>query len=200
MEPAAGAGKTIAVGVTGGSGAILARRVLELLIGAGCRIHLARSRAGRMVVHDELPSPDGSDGLTGGLRTDALREWGERDFHAPFASGSHPIDGMVIVPCSMTTLGAIAHGISDNLIRRGADVMLKERRPLILVPRETPLSSIHLRNMLEVSQAGALIIPPVLTFYQHPGSDVSAQLDFIASRILDHLAIPNDLFRRWGEI
>ena len=106
---------------------------------------------------------------------------------------------MVIVPCSMATVSAVAQGNSDSLLRRGAEVMLKERKKLILVPRETPLSEIHLRNMLEVTRAGGIVLPPVLTFYQQPGNDVSEQIDFVTSRVLDHLGISNQLFRRWGE-
>jgi 4-hydroxy-3-polyprenylbenzoate decarboxylase len=105
---------------------------------------------------------------------------------------------MVIVPCSMSTLASLAHGISDNLLKRAGEVMLKERRPLIIVPRESPLDRIHLRNMLTLSESGAVIIPPVLTFYQHPGDSVSEQVDFVVSRILDHLGISNELFHRWG--
>ena len=105
---------------------------------------------------------------------------------------------MVLIPCSMSTVAAVANGNSDNLLRRGAEVMLKERKKLIVVPRETPLSAVHLRNMLEVTRAGGIVLPPVLTFYQEPGSSVAAQIDFVISRVLDHLGIPNQLYRRWG--
>ena len=116
---------------------------------------------------------------------------------APIASGSNPADAMAICPCSMGTLGAIAHGLADNLIERAADVMLKERRPLVLVPRETPLSAIHLDNMLKLAQAGAVILPPAPGFYTHPRS-VEDIVDFVVARILDQLRVPHDLVPRWG--
>ncbi|MFQ5655331.1 MAG: UbiX family flavin prenyltransferase [Planctomycetota bacterium] len=190
--------KTFAVGISGASGAPIARRLVEILLETGHRLHLCASRAGRLVIQDELKPEPVAPGLLPGIVHDRLVEWGERDFRAPFASGSAPIDGMVIVPCSMSTVAAVARGISDNLIRRGADVMLKERRPLVVVPRESPLSEIHLENLRALARAGAVIVPPVLTFYQQPGSGVEAQVGFVVSRILDHLGVPNQLYRRWG--
>jgi len=190
--------RTFAVGITGASGAMLAERLVRFLLEAGHRVHLTASRTGRMVVHEELGLPAGGSAILPGLAHERLVEWGERDFRAPFASGSAPIDGMAVIPCSLATVGAIAAGTSDNLLRRGADVMLKERRPLVLVPREAPLSVIHLRNLLAVAEAGAIVIPPVLTFYQHPGKGVEDQVDFVVSRVLDHLGVENELFPRWG--
>jgi len=134
-----------------------------------------------------------------GLEHPDLVEYNERNFHAPFASGSSRFDGMAVMPCSLATVAAIAHGFSDNLLRRGAEVMLKEGRPLVIVPRESPLSEIHLRNLLSCAEAGATIIPPVLTFYQLPTQDVSEQVAFVVSRVLDHLGVDNELFPRWGE-
>ena len=186
------------VGMTGASGSVLALRLVGYLLEVGHTVHLTASRAARMVIADELPSAAGR-GILPGVAHDNLHEWGERDFRAPFASGSAPIDGMILVPCSMSTVSAVALGNSDNLLRRGAEVMLKEKRKLILVPRETPLSEIQLRNLLTVAEAGAVVLPPVLSFYQNPGSDVREQVNFIVSRILDHLGVANDLYGRWGE-
>ena len=114
------------------------------------------------------------------------------------ASGSNPGDAMAICPCTMGTLGAIANGLADNLIERAADVMLKERRPLVLVPRETPLSAIHLENMLKLARAGAVILPPSPGFYTHPRT-VADLVDFVVARILDHLAVAHTLLPRWGD-
>ena len=149
-----------------------------------------------MVIVDELPKEPGQKGFFG-FEHPNLTEWAERDFNAPFASGSAPISGMAVVPCTMSTLGSIAHGISDNLLKRAAEVMLKEKRTLVIVPREAPLSTIHIENMLRVAQAGATVIPPVLTFYQKPGDSVQEQVDFVVSRIMDHLGVDNELFERW---
>ncbi|MFN0057924.1 MAG: UbiX family flavin prenyltransferase [Planctomycetota bacterium] len=192
--------KRIALGITGASGAILARELTRALLAAGCEVHLTASRAGRIVIAEELGPPvGGAHGVIPGLTHERLREWGEKDFSAPFASGSARFAGMAIVPCSMSTVGAIASGISDNLLRRGAEVMLKERRPLVIAPREAPLSTIHLRNLLTAAEAGAIVIPPVLTFYQKPGDSVLDQVRFVLARVLDHLGVANELAPRWGE-
>jgi 4-hydroxy-3-polyprenylbenzoate decarboxylase len=190
--------KELVVGVSGASGSIIAARLVSYLLEAGHRVHLVASKTGKLVAHDELGVPEWTRGVFPDMEHENLKEWGEKNFFAPFASGTAPIDGMVIVPCSMSTLASLAHGISDNLLKRAGEVMLKERRPLIIVPRESPLDRIHLRNMLTLSESGAVIIPPVLTFYQHPGDSVSEQVDFVVSRILDHLGISNELFHRWG--
>ena len=117
---------------------------------------------------------------------------------APIASGSNPADAMAICPCTMGAIGAIAAGLADNLIERAADVMLKERRPLVLVPRETPLSAIHLENMLKLAHAGAVVLPPSPGFYDRP-STIADLVDFVAARVLDQLAVPHTLGPRWGE-
>jgi 4-hydroxy-3-polyprenylbenzoate decarboxylase len=117
---------------------------------------------------------------------------------APMASGSNAADAMAICPCTMGTLGAIAGGLADNLIERAADVMLKERRPLVLVPRETPLSAVHLENMLKLARAGAAIVPPTPGFYDHPRT-VADLVDFVVARVLDQLHVPHGLGPRWGE-
>ena len=215
-------GKTFAIGVTGASGAVLAERLVAVLLEKGHTVHLCASRTGRLVIHEELVAPrrnesgagdigTGESGSGTSRETDAGRrtifphlshprliEWGERNFHAPFASGSAPFDGMAIIPCSLATVAAIAHGFSDNLLRRGAEVMLKEKRRLVVVPRESPLSEIHLENLLTLARAGGTIIPPVLTFYQQPGDTVAPQVEFVVSRVLDHLGVANDLYPRWG--
>ena len=190
---------SFAVGITGASGSVLARRLVGILLEADHEVHLCASRAGRMVIADELPRVEGEKGILPGVVHERLHEWSDKDFRAPFASGSSNVEGMVLVPCTAGTAGAIANGVSDNLLRRGADVMLKERRKLIVVVRETPLSEIHLANLLTLARAGAVVLPPMLTFYQGPGPQVSAQVDFIVSRILDQLGISNDLYKRWGD-
>jgi len=126
-----------------------------------------------------------------------LQVFGRDEWFAPIASGSNPADAMVICPCTMGALAAVAHGLSDNLIERAADVMLKENKPLILVPRETPFSAIHLENMLKLARLGAVILPPNPGFYQQPDS-VAQLVDYVVARILDHLGINNRLLPRWG--
>ena len=127
-----------------------------------------------------------------------LHVFGRDDWFAPMASGSNPGDAMVICPCTMGSLGKIAGGISDDLITRAADVMLKEKRTLILTPREMPFSAIHLQNMLNLAHAGAVIMPPNPGFYCHPQS-VQDLVDFVVARILDHLGVPQTLMKPWGE-
>jgi 4-hydroxy-3-polyprenylbenzoate decarboxylase len=126
-----------------------------------------------------------------------LKVYGREEWFAPAASGSNPADAMVVCPCTMGTLAAIAQGLSDNLIERAADVIIKERRPLILVPRETPFSLIHLRNMTALAEAGATILPANPGFYHRPPS-VEAIVDYVVARVLDHLGIPHRLLPRWG--
>ena len=192
------AAKEIVVGVSGASGSIIAERLVRFLLESGHRVHLVASKTGKLVTHDEMEIPAGTRTIFADMEHENLTEWGEKNFYAPFASGTAPIDGMAIVPCAMTTVASVAHGISDNLIKRAAEVMLKEGRPLVIVPREAPLNQIHLQNMLTLAQAGATIVPPVLTFYQHPGDSVIEQVDYVVSRILDHLGVDNNLFHRWG--
>jgi 4-hydroxy-3-polyprenylbenzoate decarboxylase len=127
-----------------------------------------------------------------------LTAFGREEWFAPVASGSNPADAMVICPCSMGTLAAVAQGLADNLIERAADVMLKEARKLVIVPRETPFSAIHLENMLRLSRAGAVILPANPGFYHHPKS-VDEIVDFVVARVLDQLAVPHRLMARWGE-
>jgi len=194
------------VAITGGSGVGYARLVLKELMDAGHDVFAVVSDAGRRVMSIET-GPD----LTGVVEADErqLQDWiaaADRrgtlrlcsvdDVAAPIASGSFPTAGMVIVPCSSGTLARVAHGMSRNLIERAADVTLKERRRLVLVPRETPLSLIHLRNMTAVTEAGAIVLPPSPGFYHNPGS-VQDLVDMIAGRILHHLGVESDLSISW---
>lgn len=180
-------------------------RLLELLLAGGHKVYLLYSQAAQLVAHQEmqltLPSrPKEAEELFSqrfNATEGQLRVFGREDWFAPVASGSNPPDAMVICPCTMGTLGAIAAGLSQKLIERSADVMLKENRKLILVPRETPFSSIHLENMLKLARSGAIILPPNPGFYHHPGN-VQDMVDFVVARILDHLGVAQSLMPRWG--
>ena len=178
----------LVVAIGGASGAPYAKRLLELLPREGVEAHVVFSNAGRQVWSTEV----------GELPELPFRVWSPRDFSAPFASGSAGFGAMVVIPCSMGGLARIAHGISEDLIGRAADVMLKERRKLVLVARETPLSAIHLSNMLEVTRAGALVLPAAPSFYGRP-STVEELLDTVVGRVLDHLGIAVRRGPRWGE-
>ncbi|MBA0902520.1 MAG: UbiX family flavin prenyltransferase [Candidatus Nitrotoga sp.] len=198
--------KTIVLALTGASGLPYAMRLLECLLQGGQRVHLVYSQAAQIVAKQELdfvfPSrPQDAEIVLLerlGKFSGKLRVFGRDDWFAPMASGSNPGDAMVICPCTMGTLAAVSTGLSDDLITRAADVMLKEGRPLILVPRETPLSAIHLENMLRLSRAGATILPPNPGFYYHPKS-VQDLVDFVVARILDHLGVGHTLVERWGQ-
>jgi 4-hydroxy-3-polyprenylbenzoate decarboxylase len=187
----------VVVGVTGASGAIYARRLIEVLLGMEQPVLMAVSAAGRLVVKEELPCPAGEDPW-GTVNRRLLRIFPEKDFAAPFCSGSFRFHGMAVIPASMGTVGAIANGVCLNSIHRGADVALKERLPLVVVPRETPLSAVHIENLLKLARAGAVVLPPAPAFYQRPES-VLDLVDFVVSRVLDALGIPNELFQRWGK-
>jgi flavin prenyltransferase len=198
--------KRITLALTGASGMGYGIRLLECLLRAGCRVDLLVSAAARIVARQELdlalPADTGElaaffdDRFAG--HAGRLTAYGKEEWFAPAASGSNPAEAMVVCPCSMGALAAIAHGMADNLIERAADVMLKERRPLILVPRETPFSLVHLRNMTLLAEAGATILPANPGFYHRPQS-VEQVVDFIAARLLDQLAVPHQLMARWGE-
>jgi 4-hydroxy-3-polyprenylbenzoate decarboxylase len=198
--------KTITLALTGASGLPYAMRLLECLLQSGQRVNLVYTQAAQIVATQEL-------NLTlPGRPQDALKFFAERlapykgelhifgrdDWFAPMASGSNPGDAMVICPCTMGMLAAVAVGMSDDLIARAADVMLKEKRTLILVPRETPFSVIHLENMLRLAHAGAVILPPNPGFYHHPQS-VQDVVDFVVARILDHLGVAQTLITPWGK-
>ena len=190
--------ETVCLALTGASGMPYGVRLLECLLDAGCRVELLYSQVAQVVARQEmdldLPSR-ASDArrLLGerlGNRPGVLAVHGREEWFAPLASGSSPPDAMVVCPCSMGTLAAIAQGLSRTLIERAADVVLKEGRRLILVPRETPLSAIHLENMLRLTRAGALILPPCPGFYHRP-QRVEELVDFVVARILDQLRLPH---------
>ena len=187
----------VIVGVTGASGIVYAQKLVQHLLKSERRALLAMSSAARLVIKQELPVEAGEDPW-GDVNRDLLELVAEKDFNAPFCSGTFRFQGMVVVPASMGTVGSIASGVSINVIHRGADVCLKERRKLVVVPRETPFSTIHLQNLLKLSQAGAVILPPSPAFYQHPKT-LEDSVDFIVSRILDALELDNQLIDRWGE-
>jgi len=197
--------KVITVAVTGASGTPYVIQLLRTLFTAQIKVYLLISSAARVVIKTELglEVPENDAHLDAFFRdyfsvTDELLQvFGKDDWMAPVASGSNPADHMVICPCSMGSLSAIAHGSSNNLIERAADVMLKEKRALILVTREMPLSSIHLENMLKLSQMGVTIMPASPGFYHHP-QEVNSLVDFVVARILDHLQVPHSLSSRWG--
>jgi 4-hydroxy-3-polyprenylbenzoate decarboxylase len=198
--------QTITLAFTGASGMPYGLRMLECLLAAHCRVYLVYSPAAQIVAKQEcdlvLPAqPREAMRMFSeryGARDGQLQVFAREDWLAPVASGSNPADAMAVCPCSMGTLGAIAHGLADNLIERAADVMLKERRPLVLVPRETPLSPIHLDNMSKLAHAGAVILPPAPGFYTRPQT-VADLVDFVVARVLDQLHVPHDLVPRWGE-
>ncbi|MDO9310344.1 flavin prenyltransferase UbiX [Nitrosomonas sp.] len=197
--------QTITLALTGASGMPYGIRLLEMLLQEGKQVYLLYSKVAQIVAQQEmnlaLPSsakeaesffsrqyqvPDGQ-----------LRVFGREEWFAPVASGSNPADSMVICPCTMGTLAAIAAGLNQKLIERAADVMLKENRQLILVPREMPFSAIHLENMLKLVRSGAVILPANPGFYHHPQT-VQDMIDFVVARILDHLGIIHTLIPRWG--
>jgi 4-hydroxy-3-polyprenylbenzoate decarboxylase len=198
--------KTITLAFTGASGLPYGMRLLECLLHGGQRVHLVYSQAAQIVARQEIDftlpdNPQDGEKLLSehfGQFSGELSVFGIHDWYAPMASGSNPGDAMVVCPCTMGTLGKIANGISDDLIVRAADVALKEKCPLILVPREMPFSAIHLENMLKLAHAGAVIMPPNPGFYHHPQS-VSDLVDFVVSRILDHLDVPHVLTAAWGD-
>jgi 4-hydroxy-3-polyprenylbenzoate decarboxylase len=199
--------QTVCLALTGASGMPYGLRLLECLLAAGCRVQLLYSQAAQIVARQEmdfdLPSrpADARAALTArfpAVDSEKLQVFGREEWFAPVASGSNPPEAMVICPCSMGTLAAIAQGLSDNLIERAADVVLKERRKLLLVPRETPFSAIHLENMLRLARAGAIILPPNPGFYQHPQS-VADIVDFVVARLLDQIGVKHQLMQRWGE-
>jgi 4-hydroxy-3-polyprenylbenzoate decarboxylase len=202
--------KTLVLGITGASGAAYAVRLLEVLLQAGHRVHLSISPAGALLLQHELglhvdlqrfdaaallPAWAAADSP---LRRGSLLYHRHADFMAPIASGSCLTDGMVICPCSGGTLAAIAHGTSDNLLCRAADVHLKERRKLVLVPRETPLSLVQLDNMKRCVEAGAVMLPAMPGFYHAPRT-LADLVDFIVARVCDHLGVAHHLMRRWGQ-
>jgi 4-hydroxy-3-polyprenylbenzoate decarboxylase len=202
------AASDLVVALTGASGAPYGIRLVEVLLRAGRTVHLTVSPAATEVLEAETgrtlqlaPHLFDPDALLGPVARELdlarLRYHHFRDFRSGIASGSFLTAGMAICPCSMGTLAAVAHGQSENLIHRAADVHLKERRKLVLVPRETPLGLAGLRNMVAVTEAGAVVLPAMPAFYTRPRT-VAEMVDFIVARVCDHLAVENGLSRRWG--
>ncbi|MCL7745906.1 UbiX family flavin prenyltransferase [Halalkalibacter alkaliphilus] len=190
------------VGITGASGAIYGVRLVQQLLSESYKVHLILTEAAWRVFQEELLlNTEDRDSVIqdlfgnygGELHTHHLHDYG-----APIASGSYQNDGMIIIPCSMGTLSGIAHGASGNLLERTADVMLKEGRKLVLVPRETPLNQLHLENMLRVSKVGAKILPAMPGFYHLPKT-MDDLVNFLVGKALDSLGVEHELFTRWGE-
>jgi flavin prenyltransferase len=195
----------LVVAITGASGSPYAVRLLEILLRAGRTVHLVISPAATQVMERELGVRIDLDRfdpatLLGARNVDASRLHYHhfRDFSAGIASGSFLTAGMVVCPCSMGTVAAIAHGTSGNLIHRAADVHLKERRKLVLVPRETPLGLVQLRNLTAAAEAGAVVLPAMPAFYTLPKS-VGDMVDFVVGRVCDQLGVEHQLLKRWGE-
>ena len=188
----------IGVGWTGASGLAYGVRLVEVLLGAGRDVNLVASGAVSQTAPVELEKSvdEVIEGL-GGLGPGRLRVFGQTEFTAPLASGSAHGGPLVVIPCSMGTAGRIAHGTSETLLLRAADVCLKERRPLILVPRETPMATHHLENLAKLSGMGALVLPAAPGFYHRP-QRVEDLVDFIVQRVCDHLGVGVDLAPRWG--
>ncbi|MBL4832980.1 MAG: UbiX family flavin prenyltransferase [Pseudomonas sp.] len=198
--------RRVTLAMTGASGAQYGLRLLECLVNADVEVYFLISQAALLVVatETELSLPPKPQALETYLterysaREGQIRVFGKQDWMAPVASGSGAPSAMVVCPCSTGSLSAIATGASNNLIERAADVALKERRKLILVPREAPFSTVHLENMLKLSQMGAVILPASPGFYHKPRS-VDDLVDFVVARILNQLGIEQDLLARWGE-
>ena len=196
--------RTIALAITGASGAVYAMRTMAALLERECHLEVVISEFGRRLLHDEL----GDKAAVPRLREYLVETYGQsaakgtftvlnnKDLGATLASGSHECEGMVIVPCSMKTLAGVAHGLSRNLVERAADVMLKEKRRLVIVPRETPMSLPQLRNMVLCAEAGAMVLPAMPAFYQMPKTlaDLS---DFMAGKILSAIGVSHDLYPKW---
>lgn len=196
----------IALAMTGASGAQYGLRLLECLLGAGCRVSLMVSRPAQIVI--DMETDLGLPGRAADIRRffcerhgvpeTRLSVYGREEWTAPLASGSAVPDAMAVCPCTTATVSALATGASRTLIERAGDVALKERRPLVLVVRETPFSVIHLENMLTLARAGAVILPANPGFYHRP-QDVGGLVDFVVARTMDHLGVPQSLIARWGE-
>ena len=198
--------RSVTLAWTGASGMPYGIRLLESLLAGDVRVYLLVSSAAQIVAKQELDwsMPGRAQELEIFLTAQyastpgQLRVFSREEWFAPVASGSNPADAMVICPCTMGSLAAIAQGLSDNLIERAADVCIKEQRKLILVPRETPYSALHLENMLKLARLGVVILPPNPGFYHHPQT-IADLVDFVVARILDQLSIPHQLMTRWGQ-
>jgi flavin prenyltransferase len=180
----------ILVAITGASGTVYAQRLLDNLDATGHEVHIVLSKYAQAVIAEELPA---------GLRVPAGATMHNiKSMNAPFASGSNPPDAMGIIPCSMGTLGRIAHGYSEDLLLRAADVVLKEKKRLVVVPRETPLNLVHIKNFELLLLAGATVLPANPSFYNRPQS-VQEIVDSVVARVLDHLGVEHRLTKRWGQ-
>lgn len=180
----------ILVAITGASGGIYAQRLLDQLSATEHEVHVVMSRYAQAVIQEEMP---------GGLKiAPSVCVHNVKSMNAPFASGSNPVDAMIVIPCSMGTMGRIAHGMSDDLLLRAADVVLKERKKLVLVPRETPLNLVHIKNFELLLLAGATLLPANPSFYGRP-STIEELADTVVARVLDHIHVAHSLGRRWKE-
>lgn len=190
--------KKVVVGMTGASGSIYAKRLIEELVSLGIETHVMATTTGESVFEYEtdLTFREWVDELS--RKYPYLKRYEINNLFAGVASGSNKFDAVIILPCSMGTLGEIAHGLSRNLLTRAADVALKEKRRLVIVPRETPFNSIHLENMLTLSKNGASILPAMPGFYHKPET-MEDLIDFVVGKILDHLDIENQLFKKWED-
>jgi flavin prenyltransferase len=196
----------VLLGISGASGAVYGVRTGTLLLSRGVELHVLATAMAWSIMAEELPGGPAPAALTArkewlAKRMEAPRDFrlhAEDDFRIPFASGSNPPDAVIVAPCSMGTLGRIAHGIASTPLTRCADVALKERKPLVLVPRETPLSLVHLENMAALARAGAVILPACPGFYNRPAT-VGELVDFVAARILSRIGLDAGLLPRWGE-
>jgi 4-hydroxy-3-polyprenylbenzoate decarboxylase len=196
--------RSIVIAITGASGAIYATRTLAALLERECHIELVVSEYGRRLLRDELGDAAAIDKLMDylaatygeGVRAGTYMLHSNKDLGAKIASGSQDCDAMVIVPCSMKTLAGVAHGLSRNLVERAADVMLKERRPLIILPRETPMSLPQLKNMVLCAEAGAMLMPAMPAFYQMPKT-LDDLTDFMAGKVLGALGFKHELYPAW---
>ena len=203
--PPEGGSHTFALAITGASGAIYAMRTMAALLERNCHLEVVISDYGKRLLHDEL----GDKASVNRLREYLVETYGDaakqgtfdllsnKDLGAAIASGSHDCEAMVIVPCSMKTLAGVAHGLSRNLVERAADVMLKEKRRLVIVPREAPMSLPQLKNMVLCAEAGAMILPAMPAFYQMPKT-LDDLADFMAGKILSALGFAHDLYPKWG--
>ncbi len=193
------------IAITGASGAIYGVRLLEYMVRKGFKVYLTITREGWYILKEEVGFfwEGGEKEINSaickyyGVSSESLHYYSEDNLTAPIASGSVHTDGMIVIPCSMKVVASMACGFASNLVERAADVILKEKRRLIIVPRETPLNSIHLRNLLTLSEMGVHVIPAMPAFYSRP-EKVADIVDFIVGRVLDSLHIENNLYKRWG--
>ncbi|AUZ04691.1 MULTISPECIES: flavin prenyltransferase UbiX [Vitreoscilla] len=198
--------QTVTLGLTGASGMPYGIRLLECLLRYGKTVWLVYSQAAQIVAQQEMglqlpSSPSACEKMLHeryGVDASRLRVFGQNQWSAPPASGTHVADAMVVCPATMGMVAAIAYGTSDHLLERAADVCIKEGRPLIIVPREAPFSALHLENLLKLARLGVCVLPPSPGFYQHPKT-IEDIIDFVVARILDQLRIEHDLLPRWGE-